>query len=126
MGYRDALVAAGAEVIAFHEEDDWQGRWAAIVHQDGEDLAILGHFGSCSGCDAYQAEFEYSCPWCDEHYCDAQENCPDCAAAVEQHATKLAEFGRGYVECAMPVAEAIANLDEDFDGEILDFLKEYL
>ena|ERR1700758_3187389 len=60
MGYQTALEAAGAEVHAFQEFGDYQGTWLAKVTYDGETGWIEGSYGSCSGCDAFEAEFDYS------------------------------------------------------------------
>src|ERR1041385_38155 len=57
MSYQKALEAAGAKVIDFKEFGSYQGDWFAFL-DDGQ--IVSGSYGSCSGCDAYQAEFGYS------------------------------------------------------------------
>jgi len=52
MSYQDALMAAGANVIAFQEFGDWQGSWVALVEYKSERGWVRGSFGSCSECDA--------------------------------------------------------------------------
>lgn len=64
MGYQIALEAAGAEVVEYKEFGSYQGTWIAFL-KDG--TFIEGSYGSCSGCDAFQAEFDYySSPYYDE------------------------------------------------------------
>lgn len=58
-GYWGALVAAGATVHVFQEFGDYQGTWIALVTYGLETGWINGSYGSCSGCDAFQAEFGY-------------------------------------------------------------------
>lgn len=57
--YRMALVAAGAEIIAYKEVGSYQGDWCAICDYKGKRIAVMGCYGSCSGCDAFQADFSY-------------------------------------------------------------------
>ena len=76
MGYKEALEAAGAEVMAFEEFGSYQGDWWAKVRYKGELGWVQGSYGSCSGCDAFEAEFGWD------------DGTPE----------KLAEFGRGYLD----------------------------
>ncbi len=125
-GYREALEAAGAKVEAFEEFGSYQGDWWAKTDKGW----INGSYGSCSGCDAFQAEFGYSDTGeCEEH--EYREAPPDCAACVEAKAAyqvKLANFGREYVDAAMSYDKAIENvsrnLEWDSDAQkMLDFIK---
>lgn len=59
MGYSEALEAAGCKVIDFQEFGSYQGTWLAYVKYNGEKGIVEGSYGSCSGCDAFQAEFGY-------------------------------------------------------------------
>lgn len=93
MSYQQALEAAGATVYAFEYFGSYQGEWIAKI---GEDEYILGGYGSCSGCDAFEAEFGYS---------DTLDLTP------EQYRARLADFGRGYTE-GQPYTKA--NLLEMF------------
>lgn len=56
--YSGALEAAGAKVLAYSEFGSYQGDWFALVEYQGQTGWVLGSYGSCSGCDAFQAEFE--------------------------------------------------------------------
>ena len=84
MSYEMCLVKAGAKVLAFQEFGDYQGSWYALVEYNGERGWVEGSYGSCSGCDAFEAEF-----W------DAYKDTPD----LEE---RYAEFGRGYLEVVTP------------------------
>lgn len=57
MGYSSALIAAGAEVVDFNTFGDWQGTWIAEVKYNGQHGYVVGFYGSCTGCDAFEAEF---------------------------------------------------------------------
>ena len=82
MGYRSALEAAGAKVLDFEQFGSYQGTWIAHVELDGVRGFVSGSFGSCSYCDAFDAEFGYS-------YSDE----PD-----ESYDKRLKEFGMSYLE----------------------------
>ena len=59
MGYSAALEAAGCKVLAFNEFGSYQGVWLAFVEYKNEFGIVEGSYGSCSGCDAFQAEFDH-------------------------------------------------------------------
>lgn len=54
--YKWALEVAGATVLAFSDFGSYQGDWLAKVEWDGKTGWIKDYYGSCSGCDAFQAE----------------------------------------------------------------------
>jgi len=60
MGYSESLEAAGAKVIAYEQFGSYQGDWGAYVELNGNKYIITGSYGSCSGCDAFEAEFGYT------------------------------------------------------------------
>lgn len=60
MSYKLALIAAGATVIDTKYAGSYQGTWGSIVEYNGKKGLVTGSFGSCSVCDAFQAEFDYS------------------------------------------------------------------
>ena len=60
MSYQEALEAAGATVHAFEFFGSYQGDWWAKVTYNGETGWVHGSYGSCSGCDAFEAEFGFS------------------------------------------------------------------
>ena len=87
MSYQQALEAAGATVSAFIEAGDYQGTWFARI---GPDQWVTGSYGSCSGCDAFQAEFDC-----------CREELPD-------YQSRLAAFGQQYLDDVLTAAQAIA------------------
>lgn len=86
MSYKEALEAAGAEVVAFEMFGSYQGDWLAKVRFDGETFWLRDYFGSCSVCDAFEAELGWE-PWGD----DSQEE-------KDAYAAKVKEFGARYLE----------------------------
>ena len=103
MSYKSALIAAGAEVLEFKSFGQYSGTWYAKVKYEGETGWTSGWFGSCTICDAFEAEFGYD----DDEKPDYQE--------------RLADFGRGYL-ATQPAAFFLAPLDEqsEWDGEAED------
>jgi hypothetical protein len=133
MGYQSAMEAAGAEVLLFKQFGSYQGDWWAKVRFDGKEYWVHGSYGSCSGCDAFEAEFDYSEENCDEHryeYGDVVATCEACATAKTAHVAKLAKFGHGYLvgnEYTQEEAEKSAseNLEWDSDAqEMITFIRD--
>jgi hypothetical protein len=104
MSYRVALEAAGAKVLDFQSFGSYQGEWFALVEFEGRAGWIQGHFGSCTHCDAFEAEFDY-----------AYQDSPD-------YQERLAKFGRSYLDDMMPAAYWIVQLREraEWDSESAD------
>ena len=101
MSYQSALTAAGANVIAFQEVGDWQGSWVALVEYKGERGWVRGSFGSCSECDAFEAEFGW----------DADEE--------EDYQERLASFGESYLG-GLQTTEQVAkyfDVDAEWDSD---------
>lgn len=57
MGYKEALEASGLVVEKFEMLGDWQGTWCARL---ADNSFIVGYYGSCSGCDAFEGTFCYT------------------------------------------------------------------
>lgn len=57
--YEWCLEEAGAEVLAFNEFGSYQGDWYAKVRYQGKTFWIHDYYGSCSGCDAFEADAGY-------------------------------------------------------------------
>lgn len=130
--YENALQKAGAEVVAFDSFGDYQGSWWAYVKYKGKEGWVHGSYGSCSGCDAFQAEIGYLSHWVneDKDYHDYYDDefphagCDKCTEAAE----KIAAFGRSYLDDIVSQDEALKiaseNLDWDMDAqEVVDFIK---
>lgn len=140
MGYQEAIEANGVEVIEFKMFGSYQGDWVAIL-KDGR--FIHGSYGSCSGCDAFEAEFG----WKDEvvvkqdngkyyrgncRWSESDEVTEDEANLLNQkHILKLQKFGESYLESAETKEEIIQRFQRKCDGEypwhddleILEWLK---
>lgn len=108
MGYQLALEKAGAKVLDFQEFGSYQGTWLAFVEYNGEKGIVEGSYGSCSSCDAFQAEFNYcgtpeisdgkfyksGRTWDEDDECTEEEY----KAALEAYDQRLVEFGKQYLE----------------------------
>lgn len=135
MGYYEALEAAGANVLEFERFGDYQGSWWAKVVYNSNTFWVKGSYGSCSGCDAFQAEFDYhDCERCKEHRYtwndEITNNCEDCKNALKVYNQHLAEFGMGYLvggEHTQEEAEkSAAEYDWSDDKEALAFIKSHV
>ena len=110
MSYELALEAAGCDVIEYVEFGSYQGEWLALVKYDGQCGIVEGSYGSCSGCDSFQAEFG----WYDDERDDYQE--------------RLKSFGEGYLP-ALPIAHYISQLEKrvddfEWDSEAKEMLEQ--
>lgn len=135
MSYELAMEAAGAEVLAFQCFGSYQGDWWAKVSYQGQEFWIHGNYGSCSGCDAFQSEFDYGDDeHCEEHryeYGFDATKCAACQEAILIYKTKLKEFGERYIfsnEFTQEEAEREAtgepdSYDYDEKQEQLEFIK---
>lgn len=92
MSYRDALEAAGAEVLEFEYFGEYSGSWFAKVAYGNEIGYVQGWYGSCTVCDAFQSEF----------YSEF-----DSEQSEEASQEKLAAFGKHYLETILPVEHYI-------------------
>ena len=45
---------------------DYQGDYIAVLRDDGRIGVLVYGYGSCSGCDAIQAEYQYGSNWRDQ------------------------------------------------------------
>lgn len=100
MAYEDAFAAVPGVTVEWCQYfGSYQGRLAAKIRREGktEPEYILDYYGSCSGCDSYEAEM----PW---------------------NPTKeaLAAFGAPYVNAALSLDEALQKLMPQ-PGEYYDY-----
>jgi hypothetical protein len=127
MSYQNALSAAGAEIHEFKEFGSYQGEWFALVTYNGEKGWVQGCYGSCSGCDSFEAEFG----WDDRETCNEHEYkgtdetraaCLGCQEAKARYTEKLAAFGRPYLEGLQPADTILKELDEQsrWDDESME------
>jgi len=103
MSYESALEAAGAAVLQYKSFGSYQGEWVALVDYKGERGWVQGSYGSCSHCDAFEAEFGW----------DADEQ--------NDYQQRLASFGEshlGGLETTEQVAEYFdRNAEWDSESE---------
>ena len=131
MGYSTAMEAAGATVLQYESFGSYQGDWFALVVYGGKTFWVHGSYGSCSGCDAFCAEFDFGGDdnVCEAHRYDKHGDCQDCADCSQDYQRRLADFGRSYLtggEMTQAEAEksAAKNLEWDSDAqEMVDFVK---
>lgn len=102
MSYKEALEAAGAEVLEFAYFGDYSGTWVAKVSYKGEVGWIHDWFGSCSYCDAFEADFSYSHEW-----------------GTEEYNKELAAFGERYLKEILPAQHFLDMWEkcEDYQDE---------
>lgn len=109
MSYRQSLEAAGARVLAFEYFGDWQGSWIALADYNGEQIWIQGSFGSCTHCDAFEAEFGLT----------------DIDEQSEDYNLRLADFGRSYLESPIQfdnlLRRYLADSEWDFEAQDIVF-----
>lgn len=133
-GYIKCMELAGAKILAAKKFGSYQGDWWAKVEYKGKTFWVHGYFGSCSGCDAFQAEFGYDETSCEEHrYLHNQEITDTCEACkvIKQdlHKRKVA-FGEKYLTDdvhSQESAEAFAAKHESWDfavGVMLKWIQE--
>ncbi len=136
MGYREALEIAGAKVVDFKEFGSYQGTWLALVEYKGQKGIVQGCYGSCSGCDAFKAEFGSSGNYISggEYYLDYEEVTKEeyDVIAVDEN-KRLCDFGLKYLEsCGLPdlydkahyrrLKLKTANEDDWFSNEELEYI----
>lgn len=119
--YEGALVAAGATVHNFSQFGSYQGDWWAFVTlADGRTGWINGSYGSCSGCDALEAEFDYGVDKCEAHrweYDDKTKPCAECDRAKAEADAKFAAFGAGYLDGLMSQEDAEKKASEHLEWD---------
>ncbi len=104
-----AMEKAGATIIASCHFGSYQGTAWFLVKYNGEYGWVSLNYGSCSGCDSFQAEFEdYTRDYSDSDY---------------------ASFGARYLEGLLTPLEALGRVSEDrcWDmeaGEAIKFVTE--
>lgn len=108
--YEGSLEAAGAKVLAFSEFGDYQGSWYAKVEYEGKTGWISGSYGSCSGCDAFQSEFD--------NIFDEET----------EHPSRLVKFGKSYLGNLMSTEELLKEVKDNTwdleDEELQKFIKD--
>ena len=105
MSYQEALEAAGATVEHIEYFGSYQGDWLAVVTYKGVRGIIHSWYGSCTGCDAFQAEFGYNYGSCDEHYGDLDPKCRECRRVKTSYDKRLRAMGKRLLDGMLTSAE---------------------
>lgn len=98
MGYISALRKAGATVHAEKFSGDYQGTWLALVTFNGMIGICSGGYGSCGGCDAFQA-------WRDNF-----------GWSEEPTDVQYAAFAKDYLDSIEPFQDVLDNYKGRTDG----------
>ena len=119
MSYEEAMKSAGANILAFKEFGSYQGDWFALVEYQGKRGFIHGSYGSCSGCDAFEAEFgNVSEDECVTHkYEGHHADCPVCVKAKAEYPIRLAKFGESYLDGITDYKTVREHAAEDLDWD---------
>jgi len=131
MDYEDCLKYAGAKVLAFKYFGSYQGDWIAKVYYNGEIGWVKDYFGSCSGCDAFQAEFSNIYHSDDDDvihdpfYKGFENGCKQC----DEIKQRVIDFGKSYLSGMMTYDAILKDCSRDTDwdmeaDEIVKFIKE--
>lgn len=114
-GYNAALTAAGATVLNMFIGGSYQGTWLARVrHPEKGEGWILDYYGSCTGCDAFEAEFGFDRHSYDKHDANVYvedanfvEGCEECDALK----ARLVKFGEGYLADLKTELEIVLRIE---------------
>ena len=128
-GYEGCMALAGAKIHVFKEFGSYQGDWWAKVSYGPFNGWVHGSYGSCSGCDSFQAEFD-----CTDHehsdykYVSAgnlsnyyDKNCEECVKLKD----RLIDFGKGYLSYiySQEEAEKEASRNIEWDDDATTMVK---
>lgn len=131
MSYIKCLELAGATVEMERSFGSYQGDWWARVEYKGVRGWVHGSYGSCSGCDSFEAEFGSTESECEEHRWKEAPPIP-CGKCTEARLIKdrrMALFGEGYLSDLMTQEEAEKQAGRngefwsDEDREAFEFVK---
>lgn len=119
MGYRAAMEAAGAKVHSMNHFGSYQGDWFALVTYEGQTGWVHGSFGSCTHCDAFQAEMDYDDEdrGCADHTYDYDQTCHDCLIHAVEYRARLARFGKSYLDDLQTVTQIHKVLKDRFSWD---------
>ena len=109
MGYREAIEAAGAVVLAEMCTGTYHGTYLFYVEHNGQKGVVEAWFGSCSHCDSYLAKIGWDDPT------------PE----------RLAAFGKDYLDDIQDPAAMLKNYEEQAEWDMeaanaVGFLKGFL
>jgi hypothetical protein len=107
MSYKTALEASGCVVHEYITTGDYQGTWYALVEYNGKVGVVSGSYGSCSGCDAFEAEFGW----------DEQDKLDP---------VKVSQFTKSYLDSLRTTDEVINENDKNKDDVDYEEFKQSL
>jgi hypothetical protein len=116
MSYEEAFAAVPGVTVEWCEYCGcYQGRLIAKIRIEGnpDPQYILDYYGSCSGCDSFEAEFSYG--------------------SGEETPERLAAFGKPYVDASMSLDQVLQELlpkpgewySDDIKEALAHVLKDY-
>ena len=121
--YEMALRFAGAKVIAYEEFGSYQGDWFAKVEYKNQIAWVWGRYGSCSGCDAFEADLGYG----NEHehadgkyistYNFEKDQLDDCVECQSLKA-KIVKFGLPYLDDLLTFEDIFVKASEDIEWDM--------
>lgn len=99
----------GVEVVYAEYFGSYQGEFLCKIKKDGQELYISDGYGSCSGCDAFQAEFGWGT------YYDDSGDGPSLEERLEHERERARKFAFSYIESALPKEQMIALLKKEIE-----------
>jgi hypothetical protein len=132
MGYKECLELAGATVIDHKEFGSYQGDWIAYVEYKGERGFIKDYYGSCSQCDAYEAEFGFISHFHidDKYYYPHSDGYKNNCKLCQKEKLKAIKFGEEYLKDILDYSDILKEISKNLQwdtsaNEMLDFIKKY-
>ena len=128
MSYEMSMELAGAKVLKFREFGSYQGDWWALVVYRGKTGWVTGAYGSCSGCDSFQSEFDTAHDHGEDFWYLDGYNFLDGCETCNDLKKRIADFGREYLDNILTTEEAIIEASENIGwdveaDEMLKFIK---
>lgn len=122
MSYDRAMEAAGAKVLEFKQFGSYQGDWWAFVEFNGQRGWVHAAYGSCSGCDAFEAEMGWDSHEHGFTYVSVTdiEEWGDTCSTCQSYKEKMRRFGADYLEGIMTQNEAEKMADQSANEEWAD------
>ena len=112
MSYNTALKAAGFTLLDYKRFGDYQGEWVAeVITPDGVHGYIHDWYGSCSVCDAFEADVGWE-PWGDDE--DEQK----------EYDAKVEQFGKKYIDTQITKEQVLNSVSSWHKDEVSAWLRE--
>ena len=118
--YEEAFACVEGVTVEWAEYyGSYQGNFLCKIQKAGETLYIYDSYGSCSGCDSFQAEFGWSTYYYESEGVTQEER----LAHVKQ---RMAKWSFSYIESALPLQQMMNYLQNEcgqWDDEAIKALK---